>query len=83
MTLIDYIQSLRDFLNECPECAEMTVVMSSDDEGNSYNDVVYTPSKGWYIDQDRDFISEDVLKEGAEEDGEDYDPAIINAVCLN
>lgn len=75
MTLKEFMENLNEFIKENPETLEMEVVTSKDDEGNGYNRVYYTPSKGMY--EDGDFISFDSL----EDYGKDEDE--INAVCLN
>lgn len=72
MKLKDYMKGLNDFLIEHPESAEFTVVTSSDDEGNSYNEVYFSPSIGQY--EDREFQTEE------------YDPEeeiTLNAICVN
>lgn len=44
MTLRVYVQTLVDMLKRNPEIEHYTVVYSSDDEGNSYQKVNFTPS---------------------------------------
>lgn len=75
MTLKEYIEELKKFAEENPETLEMQVITSGDDEGNEYNSVCYTPSKGIF--EDGDFIPE--------EEYEDYDreETETNAVCVN
>lgn len=76
MTLKEYIESLEKFAEENPETLEMTVVYSADDEGNSFNMVCYTPSKGHYDNEYNGGFTSD--EEDIEENG--YE---INAVCVN
>jgi hypothetical protein len=71
MKFIDYVATLNDFLNKNPECKEMEVVSSSDDEGNSYNKVLFTPTKG-HLDENDDFSTDDL-----------QDDQPINSVCIN
>lgn len=75
MTLKVFIENLNKFVKENPETLDMQVITSKDDEGNSYNLVFYSPSKGIY--ENSDFISfgqyEDYEREVSE----------TNAVCLN
>lgn len=75
MTLKKYIENLNEFVKENPETLNMQVVTSSDDEGNSYNLVHFTPSKGIY--KDREFISHEQYEDWDREDSE------TNAVCVN
>ena len=44
----DYLKGLNEFAKENPEVMKMDVITSKDDEGNGYNHVYYTPSKGNY-----------------------------------
>jgi len=57
----------------------MKVITSIDDEGNGYNEVHYSPSKGVFNDDG------EYLDESDEEAYEDYgyDKSDINAVCIN
>ena len=57
MKFKEYVENLNKLLNERPETAELDVVTSSDDEGNSYNLVHYTPSVG-HLDEDREYTEE-------------------------
>lgn len=75
MTLKEYIENLNEFVKENPETLNMQVVTSSDDEGNSYSLVHFTPSKGIY--KNREFISYEQYEDWDREDSE------TNAVCVN
>ena len=44
MTLGKYVETLVDMLKRNPEIEDYTVIYSSDDEGNSYQKVNFTPS---------------------------------------
>lgn len=72
MKFIDYVATLNDFLENNPDCKEMEVISSSDEEGNSFNKVLFTPTKGHF---DGDGFIDDV--EELEDDQK------INAVCIN
>jgi hypothetical protein len=82
MKLKEYIEKLNKLIVENPESLEMDVITSSDDEGNSYNEVHFAPSLG-RLDEDGEFDPLDL------EEGEDQycgDASITdecNVVCLN
>jgi hypothetical protein len=44
MTLGKYVETLVDMLKRNPEIEDYTVIYSSDDEGNTYQKVNFTPS---------------------------------------
>ena len=69
MTLKIYLEGLNKFAQENPETLEMEVVTSVDDEGNGFNPVLYSPTKGHY--KQREFISHKQSKNHT------------NAVCVN
>lgn len=75
MTLKEFIENLNEFVRENPETLDMQVITSMDDEGNEFNLVHYTPSKGIY--EDGEFITSDQY--------EDYErnSSEANAVCVN
>jgi hypothetical protein len=75
MTLKEFIKNLKQFVKENPETLEMQVVTSINDEGNGYNLVQFTPSKGIF--EDKEFISSDGYEEEERESSE------TNAVCVN
>lgn len=75
MKLKEYIKNLQKFVKENPDAANYTCVYSKDDEGNSYHEVLYTPSIGSF-DGNSDWVSDDGTKEFSEE----YEK---NSVCLN
>jgi hypothetical protein len=75
MTLKEYIEGLKKFVEENPETLEMQVVTSKDDEGNGYNPVYYSPSKGIF--EDSDFISARQYEDWERDESE------TNAVCVN
>ncbi len=68
MKLKNFLENLNEFVKQNPKVLELDVVTSSDDEGNSYNLVHYSPSIGIY--EDREF-----------EATEDLDEA--DSVCIN
>lgn len=75
MTLKEFIENLNEFVKENPETLDMQVITSKDDEGNGFNLVHYTPSKGIY--EDREFISSEQYEDYERDDSE------TNAVCVN
>ena len=75
MTLREYIDGLKKFAEENPDTLEMQVVTSKDDEGNGYNPVYYSPSKGIF--ENRDFISAEHYEDCERDENE------TNAVCVN
>ena len=44
MTLIEYVENLQKIITKNPEYAKLTVIFSSDDEGNDYQKVYNTPT---------------------------------------
>ena len=75
MTLREYLDELKEFAETYPECLDMQVIYSRDDEGNGFQKVHYRPNKGVF--DDGDFIQADQLEEWNRE------PEDINAVCIN
>lgn len=70
MKFSEYIKNIQEFAEKHPESLDMEVIYSSDDEGNSYNAVYYTPTL--MMVEDREPI--------CSEEDEDFIP---NAVCIN
>ena len=81
MKFKDYIKNLQEFLKEHPETAEMEVVTSIDDEGNSYNAVQFGPSIAQFHNM-KDLCLELV---GFYEEEDKESPALedCNAVIIN
>jgi hypothetical protein len=75
MTLKEYIQNLNQFAKENPETLDMQVITSIDSEGNGFNLVYYSPSKGIY--EDSEFITFELYEECGRNSSE------TNAVCIN
>jgi len=67
MKLNEYIQSLQDLVAKNPKHGSLKVVCSSDDEGNSFQEVRFAPTLGKFNKNDRDFDDE----------------GKPNAVCIN
>ncbi|MES2287663.1 MAG: hypothetical protein V4547_18350 [Bacteroidota bacterium] len=76
MKLREYIEEMNNFVRDNPECLDMIVVYGKDEEGNGFDEVSNTPTKGIFTDDD-EFTPEDNI----EDDGLDVDD--INAVCIN
>lgn len=75
MKLKEYLENINELVKADPNILDYTVVFSSDDEGNSYNEVHYEPSLGIY--EDDEWV-------GVEYDSyENYDEKDINAICIN
>jgi hypothetical protein len=70
MLFKEYVENMNKLLADNPEIADYKVVYASDDEGNGYDLVHYTPSITQYVGRD----------EVRTKDGEDYKP---NAVIIN
>jgi|TARA_Y100000310_G_C20571644_1_gene758347 uncharacterized protein YkuJ len=77
MKLHEYIEQLQEFVADNPECDDMEVVFSKDEEGNGFNVVSYSPSKGVFNRNDKDFIESGNLE------GYGFDDSDINSVCIN
>jgi len=76
MKLKDYLEDLQSLVEVNPELLEMDIITASDDEGNSFNGVVYEASAGYFDGDDKTFIAE------SECDFVDNEYE-INAICLN
>lgn len=75
MKLREYLEELNTMVQERPEILDYELVYSSDDEGNYYHKIFYTPGIGYF--------SEDYVyyEEGGEEFVEfEFTP---NVVCMN
>lgn len=62
LTLQTYIQQLQEFLDDNPELAEAEVWYASDDEGNNYQKVGYSPSLK-VIEKDEDYSTDIVYNQ--------------------
>jgi len=67
MILKEYLNHLNTLAKDKPELLDLLVITASDDEGNSFNPVVYTPIAGNY--NNGEFIADH--------------HQTLNAVCLN
>lgn len=80
MLFEEYLRELNELAKSNPKVLEMVVVAASDDEGNSYNPVHYTPSLGIFISDEYNFIGladEEYLEDGG------YTSDDANAICVN
>jgi hypothetical protein len=75
MTLKEFMENLNEFIKENPETLDMEVITSKDDEGNGFNRVYFTPSKGIY--EDNDFIPVNSYEDYERNEDE------TNAICIN
>lgn len=71
MKLKKYIKQLKHFAKNNPECLNMKVYIAIDDEGNGYDEVIFSPAKGIF--KEGEFLLHPDDIEGKE----------INAVCVN
>lgn len=75
--LKDFIQNLNEFVKNNPDALEMYVVASSDDEGNSFSPVHYSPTSGYYDRGDKNFVPKSQFGEFG------YNEGSTNSVCIN
>jgi hypothetical protein len=54
MTLREFKENLEEFIKLNPNSLDLEVITSIDDEGNAFNRVYCTPSKGEYLDGEFD-----------------------------
>lgn len=79
MKLKEYVDGLVEFLKSNPELSDSVVIYSSDDEGNSYQEVSYEPEVQFTNSVDSHYF--DILHE---DDIEDDDVEnLIKVVCIN
>jgi len=52
MKLKDYIEKLQKIMNDAPGGKDLTVIYSSDDEGNSFSEVHFDPTLGKFEDNE-------------------------------
>lgn len=74
-SLIEYIKHLNEFVKNHPESAMLQVYTASDDEGNSYNPVHFTPSILHIDGNGETYSSEDI--------DTDTDLKLTQIVCVN
>jgi hypothetical protein len=72
MKLKEYIDNLNDQVKDNPEILNYDVIYSSDDEGNDFDLVVYTPTIGKFNKDDDGWYQKF--------DSESSEP---NAICIN
>lgn len=66
MILKDYVKIINALLENNPELKDCHLVYASDDEGNSYDAVHYTPSIG-FVDENQEFETyENLIEEYGE-----------------
>ena len=71
MTLELYIEQLQKFTERYPEALKYSVVYSSDEEGNSFHPVEFSPTLGAFDESDLAFTSHTEINENAD------------SVCIN
>ena len=70
MTFKQFVNNAKLFLKDNPEVADLDVIYSCDDEGNSYHKVYYSPSKGYLKNSEFEIVGDDTNLG-------------VNAVCIN
>lgn len=75
MKLKTFIENLNTFVKENPDALELDVITAKDAEGNGFEGVHYTPSKGIF--EDGDFIAHGQYEDYEKEESD------TNAVCIN
>jgi hypothetical protein len=79
MKLKEFLTLLNDKVKGNPEILEYTVVSASDEEGNSFSEVLFAPTTGMYIDGPMpEFVQQG--DENTEDYVENFQP---NAICIN
>lgn len=74
MTLRSFVNTINLLVELNPDLLDMEVLAASDDEGSSYNPILYSPSIGWWT--DGEFIQK-------APNNEDHENLIVNAICIN
>ena len=74
MLLKEFYNGLTELIEKNPKALEYEVILSTDDEGNVYNRIYYSPSIGIFYEEDSDFIPEDSIEE--------EDISKINSICI-
>ena len=75
MKLKEFLANINQFVRDNPEALELNVVTSTDAEGNGYDLVYYTPTKGIFF--HGEFISTEEYEMYGKKESE------TNAVCIN
>jgi hypothetical protein len=77
MILKDYIKAINQLVQEHPEALNMQLVHSKDREGNTFHEVIYTPTIGHFNDDNNDFVGLSEMEKG------NFFFQEPNAVCVN
>lgn len=78
MKFREYLEKLNKLADTNPETLDFTVVAASDAEGNSYSEVYYSPTIGYF---DPEFNDDTFYHEEDKDDYEIEEPN--NAICIN
>ena len=77
MKFKEYLENLNKIAKESPEVLEYEVIQASDDEGNSFQKVIYNPGQLGYFEGS-------YMGEFYQKDSEDWEPQFpVNAICIN
>lgn len=80
MKLSDYLSAIEELVNNNPKALDMELYYSTDDEGNSYSGVHYTPNISKFIVDGREVDL--ICEEDYEDSPEDYE-GYVEAITIN
>lgn len=74
MIFSDYVAKVNKMLADNPELGKCNVIYSSDEEGNSFSGVYFSPTPGYLTDDECFYTKGEQVEEG------DF---VINSICIN
>ena len=76
MKLKEFLENIQLAIANVENWEELEVITSSDDEGNSYSGVYFSPTIGFFDKEDKEFYAEE---------SERWDDVVLanNAICIN
>jgi hypothetical protein len=80
MKVSNFIEKLEKIKEEY---GDLQLVYSSDDEGNRFEKVHYSPSAGCYVEQSGEWLGGVDLEEKNDELDKDEEQFKFNSVCIN
>lgn len=78
MTLKEFIRRIQEMADANPEILDYTVIYSSDDEDNSFQEVWCNASVGYY--EDGEFVQ---LENSEDFEDRELTKEDVNAICIN
>jgi hypothetical protein len=73
MKLKEFLENINEMVRKNPELLELNVAYSRDDEGNGFQEVIFSPTLGWLTEYN--FESNDTaLRDGNRN---------VDAICIN